>query len=163
MLANKFQIFKAYKIGEMAKELGVSVRTLQIWDKKGILVAKRTPTNRRYYTQHQLADYFAGHGRLRVAYYCSSNKQREKIKQKLVKYGQKQGIKYNCFMFDQVTDSANAQQMLERQNWQKLMQMIAKRQVAVIYVISRDNFASNSYEFFSKLCQNCQCQITIIN
>ena len=35
---------------EMAERLGVTVRTLQIWDSKGVLKAYRTPTNRRYYT-----------------------------------------------------------------------------------------------------------------
>ena len=36
---------------EMAERLGVTVRTLQIWDKKGTLKAYRTPTNRRYYIE----------------------------------------------------------------------------------------------------------------
>jgi len=42
-----------YTIGEMAKKLGKSPKTLREWDKKGILVAQRTPTNRRYYTHEQ--------------------------------------------------------------------------------------------------------------
>ena len=42
-----------YTIGEMAKRLGKSQKTLREWDKKGILVAHRTPTNRRYYTHNQ--------------------------------------------------------------------------------------------------------------
>ena len=42
-----------YSVGEMAKKLGVSVKTLQNWDKSGKLRASRTPTNRRFYTQDQ--------------------------------------------------------------------------------------------------------------
>jgi len=42
------------KIGEAAKILNVSVKTLQRWDKQGLLVAKRTPTNHRFYTMEQL-------------------------------------------------------------------------------------------------------------
>lgn len=42
---------------EMAERLGVTVRTLQIWDKKGTLKAYRTPTNRRYYTEEQYLNY----------------------------------------------------------------------------------------------------------
>ena len=42
---------------EMADRLGVTVRTLQIWDVKGILKANRTPTNRRYYTEEQYLNY----------------------------------------------------------------------------------------------------------
>ena len=48
---------KIYKTKESAELLGVSVRTLQRWDKKGLLVAHRTPTNRRYYTHEQYLEY----------------------------------------------------------------------------------------------------------
>ena len=48
---------KIYKPKEFAELLGVSVRTLQRWDKKGLLVAHRTPTNRRYYTNEQYLEY----------------------------------------------------------------------------------------------------------
>ena len=43
-------IIKNYKPKDFAELLGVSVQTLQRWDRKGILKACRTPTNRRYYT-----------------------------------------------------------------------------------------------------------------
>lgn len=42
---------------EMTKRSGVTVRTLQIWDKKVTLKAHRTPTNRRYYTDEQYLEY----------------------------------------------------------------------------------------------------------
>lgn len=43
---------------DMAKRLGVSGKTLQRWDMSGNLKAHRTPTNRRYYTEDQVRDYF---------------------------------------------------------------------------------------------------------
>lgn len=44
-----------YKPMEFAELLNVSVKTLQRWDRAGILIANRTPTNRRYYTyEHYL-------------------------------------------------------------------------------------------------------------
>ena len=45
-----------FKTGEAAKYLGVSTDTLKRWDKSGKLTARRTKTNRRYYTQDQLDD-----------------------------------------------------------------------------------------------------------
>lgn len=42
---------------DMARLLGVTVGTLQAWDRKGLLKAYRTPTNRRYYTEKQYLDY----------------------------------------------------------------------------------------------------------
>ena len=42
-----------YKLKDFAELLGVSVKTLQRWDREGTLKANRTPTDRRYYTYDQ--------------------------------------------------------------------------------------------------------------
>ena len=42
-----------YKPKDFSELLGVSVKTLQRWDRENILKAKRTLTNRRYYTYDQ--------------------------------------------------------------------------------------------------------------
>lgn len=46
-----------YKPKDFAELLNVSVKTLQRWDREWILVAKRTPTDRRYYTYDQYLEY----------------------------------------------------------------------------------------------------------
>ena len=46
-----------YKLEEFAKFLNISVKTLQPWDREGILKAHRTPTDRRYYTYDQYLEY----------------------------------------------------------------------------------------------------------
>lgn len=43
-----------YKPQEFAEMIGVSVKTLQRWDREGKLTAFRTLTNRRYYTDEHL-------------------------------------------------------------------------------------------------------------
>ena len=42
---------------EFYKRIGKSVVTLQRWDNSGKLVAHRTPTNRRFYTEDQYNKY----------------------------------------------------------------------------------------------------------
>lgn len=49
-----------YKPKEFAELLNVSVKTLQRWDREGILKAYRTPTNRRYYTQEHYLKFKGG-------------------------------------------------------------------------------------------------------
>jgi len=58
---------------EFARKWGRSTKTVQRWDKSGKLVAKRTPSNQRYYTEDDL----------RVA----KGLQNEQIKRKTVIYG----------------------------------------------------------------------------
>lgn len=45
---------KLYKIGELALKLGVSIQTLRIYDKEGLLAPKRSDTNRRGYSELDL-------------------------------------------------------------------------------------------------------------
>ena len=44
----------AYGIGEFSRIVGISVKTLQRWDRLGILKPFRSPTNRRLYTVEHL-------------------------------------------------------------------------------------------------------------
>jgi putative resolvase len=48
---------ETYKPSAFARKIGVHIKTLQRWDKGGIFVARRTPTNRRYYTQEDYQKY----------------------------------------------------------------------------------------------------------
>lgn len=48
---------KMYKPAVVSVLLGVSVKTLQRWDKSGKFKARRTPTNKRYYTDEDLDKY----------------------------------------------------------------------------------------------------------
>lgn len=47
-----------YKPNDFAKRIGVSVKTLQRWDNSGVLVAHRTPGNRRFYTREDAEEYY---------------------------------------------------------------------------------------------------------
>ena len=50
---------KNYKPKDFAALVGVSVKTLQRWDREGTLKANRTPTDRRYYTYDQYLQFTA--------------------------------------------------------------------------------------------------------
>lgn len=45
---------KIYKPKDVTKILGITTKSLINWDKSGKLKAYRTPTDRRYYKQHQI-------------------------------------------------------------------------------------------------------------
>lgn len=48
---------KIYTPSQFANMINVTVKTLQRWDRKNILIAHRTITNRRYYTHTQYYEY----------------------------------------------------------------------------------------------------------
>ena len=49
-----------YNIQEFGKLIGKSTKTLQKWDRDGILKAHRAPTNRRFYTHEDYENYMKG-------------------------------------------------------------------------------------------------------
>lgn len=67
---------KTYKLNEFAELINVSVKTLQRWDREGILIAKRTPTDRRYYTEEQYMQYM---GSLVISLKCEDTKAYNKV------------------------------------------------------------------------------------
>ena len=58
-----------YKPKDFAELLGVSVKTLQRWDRDNILKAKRTPTDRRYYTYDQYLEF---KGEILITFICDN-------------------------------------------------------------------------------------------
>jgi len=60
-----------YRPNEFGKLIAKSTHTLQVWDRKGILKAHRSPTNRRFYTHDQLSEILGIKENKRVAIsYC---------------------------------------------------------------------------------------------
>jgi DNA-binding transcriptional MerR regulator len=95
-----------YTPAQFAKRINVSVKTIQKWDRLGILPAKRTITNRRYYTDAELAAALrlerVPSARRTVAYCRVSNQAQkpdlENQKRILEQYCQRQGIKVDEWM-----------------------------------------------------------------
>jgi DNA-binding transcriptional MerR regulator len=49
-----------YTVGQFAAMIDVHVKTLQLWDRQGTFKARRTPTDRRYYTDEDYENYRKG-------------------------------------------------------------------------------------------------------
>ena len=76
-----------YKPKEFAELLGVSVKTLQRWDREGTLTADRTPTNRRYYTYKQYLEFkgITEDDARKVVLYARVSTRNQKIKRMIYK------------------------------------------------------------------------------
>lgn len=71
-----------YKPSEFAKLVNVSVKTLQRWDRTGVLAANRLPSGRRYYTDEQLEAIKDDHQIgvvIRTLYRCNDEQYRNRV------------------------------------------------------------------------------------
>lgn len=150
---------------EMAERLGVTVRTLQIWDKKGILKAYRTPTNRRYYTEEQYLEY-TGQSlqskRLNVAYArVSNNSQKDDLKNQISFIRQYVNVK-GVILDDTITEIGSGLDY-NRKKWNELLEKVMQNKIDTIYITYKDRFVRFGYEWFERLCKMHDTKIVVLN
>lgn len=154
------------KINEMAKRLGISIKTLQRWDRDGILVAKRTPTDRRYYTEDQYLEYVGS---------------TTESKRKIIAYVRVSGVNQKDDLQNQITfirNHVNAKgEILDfviedigsglnynRKNWNDLLlNQIPKGEIKKIYITYKDRFVRFGFDWFKRFCNHYDCEIIVIN
>lgn len=150
---------------EMAERLGVTVRTLQIWDKKGILKAYRTPTNRRYYTEEQYLEYTGQplqNKRLNVAYArVSNNSQKDDLKNQISFI--RQYVNAKGVILDDVITDIGIGLNYNRKNWNKLLEKVMQNEIDTIYITYKDRFVRFGYEWFERLCKMHDTKIVVLN
>ena len=150
---------------EMAKRLGVSVRTLQRWDNEGKLVARRNPYNMRYYTEEQYNEYVKGSiqkQRKHIAYARVSNAgQKDDLKNQITflrDFANGKGI----ILDDVITDIGSGLNY-KRNNWNKLIAEVMNGDISVIYITFKDRFVRFGYDWFEQLCKKNNTEIVVLN
>lgn len=150
---------------EMAERLGVTVRTLQIWDKKGTFKAHRTPTNRRYYTEEQYLEYIGqstSNNRKNVAYArVSTRSQKNDLKNQIDfirQYANAKGI-----ILDETITDIGSGLNYNRKKWNQLLAEVMDNQIDTIFITYKDRFIRFGYDWFEKLCKIHNTEIVVLN
>jgi len=156
-----------YKPSNFAKLLGVSVKTLQRWDREGILKAYRTPTDRRFYTYDQYLQ-FKGFGkeeddtRAVVIYARVSTKgQKDDLKNQvsfLRTFCNARGI-----VVDRCIEDYGSGLNYNRKKWNELLAQVMERKVKTIVITHKDRFIRFGYEWFETFCEKFGTSILVVN
>ena len=125
-----------YKPKDFAELLGISVKTLQRWDREGILKANRTYA--RVSTKNQKDDLQNQVAFLRQ--FC--NARGIIVDQCIEEYGS--GLNYN------------------RKKWNKLLDEVMEQKVKTIIITHKDRFIRFGYDWFEKFCMKCNTTIVVI-
>lgn len=155
-----------YKPKDFAELLGVSVKTLQRWDREGILKANRTPTDRRYYTHDQYLQ-FKGIGiekdSRQVVIYArvSTRNQKDDLKNQtafLRQFCNGKGI-----IVDRVIEDYGSGLNYNRREWNRLLDDVMEGKVKTILVSHKDRFVRFGYDWFERFCMKFGTEIIVIN
>lgn len=157
---------KTYKIEEFAKLTGYSVNSLQRLDREGKFKAKRTVTDKRYYTEEDLELFLTGQitqkGRVSVGY-CrvSSISQKSDLKHQeeyVYSYTLAKGI-----ILDELYSDVGSGLNYKRKKWNVLLQRVMNQEIDKIYITYKDRFVRFGFEWFEQLCKDNGTEIIILN
>lgn len=154
------------KINEMAKRLGVSIKTLQRWDREGILVSKRTPTDRRYYTEDQYLEYIglASKSKRKTIAYArvSSINQKDDLQNQISFI--RNHVNAKGEVLDAVVEDVGSGLNYNRKNWNDLLlNQIPKGEIGKIYITYKDRFVRFGFDWFERFCNHYDCEVIVIN
>lgn len=155
-----------FSIGEAAKRLGKTVKTLQRWDRTGVLVAAKTPTGRRVYTLQMLraAMGLADEQRDMIAVaYCRVSSQAQKPDLK----NQRRVVEDFCI----ARGMANVEYIQEiggglnfkRPMFLKLVDRIVAGEVSHLVLAHKDRLARFGFDLLAHLCRTHQCELLVID
>ncbi|MBQ7059004.1 MAG: IS607 family transposase [Firmicutes bacterium] len=155
-----------YKPKDFAALLGVSVKTLQRWDREGILKANRTPTDRRYYTYNQYLRFkgvVTEDDNRKVVIYArvSTKNQKDDLRNQvsfLRVFCNARGI-----IVDECIEDYGSGLNYNRKKWNDLLDEVMDNKVKTIIVTHKDRFVRFGYEWFEKFCMKFDTSIVAVN
>jgi|SRR5579859_2477904 len=153
-----------YPPREFAKLVGRTPQTLRLWERKGIVVAYRTPTNRRYYTYDQYLMLMGKNlaKRQTVVYYrVSSSSQKRDLQ------SQKEALEQFCVASGRTVDhwlsDTGSGLNFKRKNFIDLMKQVERGEIKEIVIAHKDRLVRFGYEWFETFCEDHGTILTVMN
>jgi len=157
---------KLYTVSEFAEKLGVSVTTLRTWDKEGKLVALRTPTNKRRYTEEMFYRALGIKGRQEpekiILYARASSAGQKPDLENQLKYLKDFAAGKGLTVNEILTDVGSALNY-KRKNFLKLCGLVTRGEVKTVIVAHKDRLVRFGFEFFEDLFAKFGCEILVVN
>jgi putative resolvase len=154
-----------YSIGQFARLTGRGVKTLQKWDRLGILKAHRTPTSRRYYTHDQYLEYrglkATGAGATIAYARVSTQAQKPDLQDQVAAlraYSQAHDLKV-----DEWVEELGSGLNYQRKHFNRIMQEIELGRVQRLIVAHQDRLVRFGFEWFAAFCQRHGTDLVIVN
>jgi len=154
-----------YSPQEFGKLIGRTTNTLQKWDRRGILKANRSPTNRRYYTHDQYLVYrglVAQEQGLTIVYTRVSA-----VAQKSDLANQMKALEAYCqqhtITVDEWLSDIGSGLNYKRKQFNRLMELIELGQVRRLILAHRDRLVRFGYEYFEAFCERHHTELVVIN
>jgi putative resolvase len=164
-LCAKMRIMNTYNVSEFAELIGVSVNTLQRWDREKRLEALRTPTNRRIYTDDHLSLILSQRSRQDRITVCyarvSSTSQKPDLE------NQVSVLEQFCIgagiSVDEWTKEIGGGLNFKRKKFLRIVDQIILGRVEKLIIAHKDRFTRFGFELVEHLCHIHDTELVILN
>lgn len=153
--------YSPYEFGLL---IGRTVKTLQRWDREGVLKAHRTVTNRRYYTHDQYLSLIGQKSKNpHIVLYCRVSS----VAQKKDLISQIEAVEAFCLAagkpIGEVMQDIGSGLNYKRKQFVHLMEMVEQGGVSEIIIAHKDRLVRFGYEWFEKFCNDHGVTIIVMN
>ena len=158
-------IMSTYNVRQFANLIGVSVGTLQRWDRQGRLKPQRTPGNRRLYTDEHLA--LVGRasrisGRITAAYArVSSQAQKPDLDNQIRVL--EQFCAANGWAVDEWVKEVGGGLNFNRKHFLRILDAVVLGRIERLIVAHRDRLCRFGFEMVEHLCRTHDCDLVVMN
>ena len=159
-----------YTAGEVAKLLGVHVKTVQVWDRTGVLPFSRTHTNRRILPKDKIIELLDSRGLL---YKDEKDNKRDVIYARVSSNEQKTKGDLDrqvSFLAQSVKDLKNPTILAEvgsglndkREKLHQLLDMVLQDKVDRIFITYKDRLTRFGFHYLEKVCSYHKVKIIVV-
>jgi putative resolvase len=155
-----------YTVAEFAARIGVTVHTLQRWDREGKLIAKRTVSNRRYYTEEDVAKALGTEppvAHRKTIVYCrvSSPAQKSDLG------NQRRTLETFCaargMQVDEWIEEIGGGMNMKRRKFLNLVDAVLEGEVGTVVIAHKDRLMRFGYPLMEHVCERMGCVLLVMN
>jgi predicted site-specific integrase-resolvase len=156
--------YNVYNVTEFAQIVGVSVKTLQRWDRAGRLPPSRTPGHRRVYTEHDVASMFGrrvrGVDRRTIAYVRVSSRA-----QKADLENQRATVEQFCaaagVAVQEWVQEIGGGLNFTRSRFLRIIDGTVAGRIACLVIAHKDRLMRFGYDLIQHLCETHDCRLVV--
>jgi putative resolvase len=155
-----------YTIGEFAKRVGVTVHTLQRWDREGRLKARRAVNNRRYYLDGDLAIALGQQKpeiQKRCVAYCRVSSPRQRPDLAIQRHTLEQFCSARGLAIDEWIEEVGGGLNFNRKRFLSLMDGVIAGDIGTLVIAHQDRLARFGFPLIEHLCEVHHCELMVMN
>ena len=154
-----------YKLGKAAMIIGVTTVTLQRWDREGKLVANRTDTGTRYYTDEQLNKFLhkTKSSPNRIIAYCRVSSQNQKSDLKNQRVCLEDFCIARGFSDTEFIEEIGGGLNFNRPRFLEIINGITAGRVSKLIVAHKDRLCRFGYDLIRNICESHGCELIVVN